>query len=105
MAARAGGAVHLGPGARRPDHRLRRTHVRRLIALGALLAATPAAAQPPHEVAAPETGTVADHPTFFGPAEFLEKSYVFYSLPAPRPNPTGFGPEGARPAHALWLIF
>lgn len=52
----------------------------------------------------PLTGTRPDQSSFFAPSEFLEKSYVFYALPAPSPNPTSFGPEGPRDPNALWLI-
>lgn len=76
-------------------------------ALGfALLAVTltATAARPARADADPDTGTRPDQNAFFGPAEFLEKSYVFYSLPAPSPNPTSFGPEGARSPNTMWLI-
>jgi hypothetical protein len=65
-----------------------------------LLAAAPAA----RADADPNTGTRPDQSAFFGPAEFLEKSYVFYSMPSPAPNPTSFGPEGTRDPNTWWLI-
>jgi len=53
----------------------------------------------------PSTGTVEGPNTFFGPAEFLEKSYVGNAWPPPNPNPTSFGPSGPRTPHdQLWLI-
>jgi hypothetical protein len=72
--------------------------MRALVIVLLLAQATAAGAQP-------RTGTRPDYRPVFYPAEFLEKSYVFYSLPAPDPNPTGYGPEGARPAKTGWLIF
>jgi hypothetical protein len=76
----------------------------RLLALGLAAGASLTGATAARADADPQTGTRPDQQPFFGPAEFLEKSYVFYSLPSPSPNPTSFGPEGARAPSSLWLI-
>lgn len=77
----------------------RARHVGVLVAAVLLTAGARAHAEPD-----PLTGTSADQGAFFGPAEFLEKSYLFYSFPPPSPNPTSFGPEGQRDPTDAWLI-